>query len=170
MLIITAAEAFRGRSLENVAEVAIGLRPLFGEAGTALFCLGLFSAAYSSFLVNSMIGGFILADGFGLGSRPEDPWTRRFTALILVIGMVVALLVIKLRVNPLPAIVMAQAVTVVASPLMAAALLWLTNRNDVMQGDRNRWPTNLAAAVALLLLLGIAYYTVVAKILPTLQG
>ena len=36
------------------------LKPLFGEEGRIIFCVGLFCAAFSSFIVNSMIGGFIL--------------------------------------------------------------------------------------------------------------
>jgi Mn2+/Fe2+ NRAMP family transporter len=166
MLITTAATALRGQQLQNVQQIAISLRPLFQEAGTALFCVGLFSAAYSSCLVNSMIGGFVLADGLGLGSRPEDIWTRICSAAILLIGMVVALLVIKLNVNPLPAIVMAQAITVIVSPFMAAALLWLTNRADVMGNHRNGIAANLFATVGLLLLLAMAWYTATAKIWP----
>ncbi|MBX3439020.1 MAG: Nramp family divalent metal transporter, partial [Planctomycetaceae bacterium] len=69
MIMWNAAAAFYGRldgdDLGSVGDVAAQLEAAFGPKGRALFCLGLFSAAYSSFLVNSMIGGFILADGLG---------------------------------------------------------------------------------------------------------
>jgi Mn2+/Fe2+ NRAMP family transporter len=169
MLITTAATVLRGQQLQNVQQIAISLKPLFKEAGTGLFCIGLFCAAYSSFLVNSMVGGFVLADGLGLGSRPEDIWTRIFSAAILLIGMTVALLVINRNLNPLPAIVTAQAVTVIVSPLMAAALLWLTNRTDVMGEYRNRLAVNVFATLGLLLLLAMAGYTATAKIWPAVS-
>ena len=84
--------------------------------------------------------------------------------------MVVALLVIKLDCNPLPAIVAAQALTVIASPLLAAALLWLTNRRDVMGSQQNSGAVNLLASLGLILLLAMAYYTATHKIWPVLSG
>ncbi|GIW81640.1 MAG: hypothetical protein KatS3mg105_3447 [Gemmatales bacterium] len=144
--------------LKDVKDVARQLEPLFGPAGQALFCLGLFSAAYSSFLVNSMIGGFILADGLGLGSRPTDRWPKLLTTLALLTGMGVALLVIKAGVNPVPAIVAAQAVTVIASPLMAGTLLWLTNRRDIMGERKNGILANVLGTCGFLLLLVMAWH------------
>ena len=159
MIMGTAAAALIGVKLEGAADVAVQLEPLFGSSGKALFCLGLFSAAYSSFLINSMVGGFVMSDGLGLGSGPEDKWPRYITAAVLLIGMGVAMFVIKTGAEPLSAIVMAQAVTVVVAPLLAAVLLWLCNRKDIMGEDRNRWPTNLLGAVGFVMLIAMAGYT-----------
>ena len=159
MLMTTAAARLQGQALQNVGDVAAGLRPAFGALGHSLFCLGLFSAAYSSFMVNSMIGGFILADGLGLGSKPDDFFPRFFTVAALLSGMAIAWLVIRVGLNPIPAIVAAQAVTVVAAPLVAAALIWLTSSKKIMGDQRNSALTNIAAAVGLLLLLLMAWYT-----------
>ena len=77
MIMSNAAAAFFGKidpgALGNVNDVAAQLEDAFGPKGRAIFCIGLFSAAYSSFLVNSMIGGFILADGLGLGKQTNRP-------------------------------------------------------------------------------------------------
>ncbi len=159
MIIGTAGTVLKGHSLNSVSDVAQQLKPLFGEKGQALFCLGLFSAAYSSFLVNSMVGGFILADGLGLGSKPTDAWPRIFTVAVLLTGMSVALYSIMTGWKPLPAIIAAQAVTVIAAPLVAGALWWLTARRDIMGELRNRFVTNVLAAVGFLLLLAMAAYT-----------
>ncbi|MBI2479080.1 MAG: divalent metal cation transporter, partial [Planctomycetia bacterium] len=156
MLMCTAGAALRGQDLAHVRDVASGLRPAFGAWGHTLFCLGLFSAAYSSFLVNSMIGGFILADGLGLGSKPTDFGPRLFTTVVLLSGMIVALLILRFNYNPVPAIVAAQAVTVLAAPLVAGALWWLTNRADVMGGDKNTRTTNTLAGMGFVLLLAMA--------------
>ncbi|MCA9121642.1 MAG: Nramp family divalent metal transporter [Planctomycetaceae bacterium] len=159
MLMSTAAAALRGQELAHVHDVASGLRPAFGAWGHTLFCLGLFSAAYSSFLVNSMIGGFILADGLGLGSKPSELGPKIFTTVVLLTGMIVALLVLKANFNPVPAIVAAQAVTVLAAPLVAGALWWLTNRPDIMGSDRNSTTVNVLAGIGFVLLLAMAAYT-----------
>jgi len=166
MIMFTAAAVLRGRELAHVADVARQLEPLFGQWGQALFCLGLFSAAYSSFLVNSMIGGFILSDSLGLGGDPSDRWPKLLTTAVLLTGMTVALVVIGTGRSPVPAIVAAQAATVVASPLMAGVVLWLTNRHDVMGDDRNPWVLNLIAVVGLLMLMAMAFYTATQKVWP----
>ncbi|MBP86970.1 MAG: manganese transporter [Planctomycetaceae bacterium] len=169
MLMSTAAAALRGQELNSVRDVAAGLKPAFGESGRLLFCLGLFSAAYSSFLVNSMIGGFIVADGLGLGSKTTDFWPKAFTAAVLLTGMVVALLVLRNNFNPVPAIVAAQAVTVLAAPLVAGALWWLTTREDIMGKDRNQPTVNVLAGIGFVLLLAMAGYTAGVKIPANLQ-
>ena len=164
MIMTTAGTVLHGRELRGVGDVAQQLEPLFGRFGQALFCLGLFSAAYSSFLVNSMIGGFILADGLGWGRTKDDRASRFFTAAVLVVGMLVALAAIATGSAPVPAIVAAQAVTVVLSPLIAGLLWYLTSSRTVMGALRNGPITHVLAGVGFVLLLAIAAYTATVKI------
>ncbi|MCS5571612.1 MAG: divalent metal cation transporter, partial [Pseudomonadales bacterium] len=156
MIMCTAAAVLRGKTLGNVDEVAEQLAPLFGDLGKPLFCIGLFSAAYSSFLVNSMIGGFILSDGLGLGNKPSGLAPRLLTAAVLLTGMGVALYVILTGTKPVPAIVAAQAVTVLAAPLIGGVMLWLTNSKEVMGEDTNSLLVNVVGGIGLLLLLAMA--------------
>ena len=166
MIMGTAASVLRGQDLSGAGDVAKQLEPLFGSWGKGLFCLGLFCAAYSSFLINSMIGGFVLADGLGLGSRSEDKWTRYLTAVVLLTGMSVALYVIKKGVQPVGAIVMAQAVTVIAAPLMAGTLLWLCNRKEHMGEQKNGPILNIVGGIGFLMLLAMAWNTAFNKVWP----
>ena len=170
MIMGTAASVLRGQELADAGEVATQLEPLFGSWGKGLFCLGLFSAAYSSFLINSMIGGFVLSDGLGLGSDPDDKWTRYMTTVVLLTGMGVALYVINTGAKPVAAIVMAQAVTVIAGPLMAGVLLWLCNRKDLMGENRNTPIMNALGGVGFVLLMATAWYTASAKVWPKVSG
>ncbi len=169
LIMANAAESLRGMQLTNVEGVARQLRVLFGDHGQALFCIGLFCAAFSSFLINSMIGGFILADGLGLGQNPEDKWTKLLTAVVLLTGMVVALFVIQTGQSPVTAIVMAQAVTILAAPLLAAAMIWITNQSKVMGKDLNTPATNAVAGLGFVLLLAMAWYTATAKVWPEVK-
>ena len=157
------AEVIAGKAetvrFNGVGQVAEQLRPLLGDAGRVVFCFGLFSAAYSSFLVNSMVGGLLLADGLGLGSRADERWPRLFTASVLVIGMAVALAILTTGVNVVPMIIFGQALVVLAFPLLAVVMLWLTNRRDIMGEDRNGVGTNIGAVAGLVLLLFMAYNT-----------
>lgn len=170
MLMCTAAAVLRGKELSSVSDVANSLAPLFGEKGRVIFCLGLFSAAFSSFLVNSMIGGFILSDGLNLGSTPSEKGPRILTAAVLIVGMCVALYVIKSGVKPVGAIVAAQAITVIAAPLMAGTLLWLTNHKEIMGDHRNGTLLNLVAGIGFVLLVLMAYHTAINNVLPALTS
>lgn len=169
MIMSTAAAVLRGKELSGVSDVGNALQPLFGDKGQILFCIGLFSAAYSSFIVNSMIGGFILSDSLGLGGTPRDKSTRILTAAVLLTGMVVALYVIRSGTRPVVAIVAAQAVTVVAAPLAAGALLLLTSSKKIMGEHRNGPLLNILAGAGFVLLLGMAWYIATEKVLPQIQ-
>lgn len=165
MLIATAGGSLRGMELSTPRDIAAGLT-VFGTLGQAVFCIGLFSAAYSSFLINSMVGGFILCDGLGWGSEPGKLAPRLATAAVLMVGMIVALITIASGKPPMPAIVFGQAVTVIASPLIAGVLLWLCNRRDVMGDQRNGWGLNLLGGLGFLMLLAMAAYTATYKVWP----
>ncbi|MEZ6137356.1 MAG: divalent metal cation transporter [Pirellulaceae bacterium] len=162
MLLSTAAAGlYTGAAVELADPVAIAkaLEPTFGTTGKLIFCLGLFSAAYSSFLINSMTGGFIAADGFGLGSRTQDRWPRILTTLGLLTGMGVGLATMLLGFDRTPTIIAAQAVTVVGAPLVAGVLLWLTSSQDVMGEHVNPLRTKIIAGIGFALLLAMAANT-----------
>lgn len=155
MLMSTAAAGlYTGQpvALANPVAVATSLETTFGPSAKVIFCLGLFSAAYSSFLVNSMIGGFMAADGLGWGSAPSDLGPRLMTTSALVIGMLVGVAVLLFDFDRTPTIIAAQAVTVVAAPLVAAVLLWLTSSRDVM-GDQVNSPLTIGMGMLGLILL-----------------
>jgi Mn2+/Fe2+ NRAMP family transporter len=149
------------RGFNNPLEVGRALEPLFKGLGPTLFFLGLFAAAYSSFLVNSMIGGFMLADGLGMGDSPADAWPRRFTILVLLVGMSVGLYVIIVLEGqrPVTLIVAAQAVTVLASPLVAGSLLWLTSSRAVMGEHVNGPVLKTLGLIGFLLLIAMSIRT-----------
>lgn len=162
MLMSTAAAGlYTGQPVKLADPVAVAeaLEPTFGSTGKAIFCLGLFSAAYSSFLINSMIGGFVLSDGLGLGSDPHDLWPRIMTTVALLTGMLVALAALVLDFDRTPTIIAAQAVTVVGAPLVAGVLLWLASSYDLMGRHASDGLTNLIAGIGLLLLLAMAART-----------
>ena len=143
-------------ALTNPVSVASALEGTFGNAAKIIFCMGLFSAAYSSFLVNSMIGGFMAADGLGWGSRPTDRGPKIMTTAALLTGMSVGVAVLVYNFDRTPTIIAAQAATVVASPLVAGVLLWLTSSRDVM-GDKVNGPGTIAfAGLGLLMLVAMA--------------
>lgn len=143
-------------TLKSPVDVASSLEKTFGTVAKVIFCLGLFSAAYSSFLVNSMIGGFIASDGLGMGSKPSDRGPRIMTTVALLTGMSVALAGLIFGFDASPTIIAAQAVTVIGAPLVAGVLLWLTSRRDIMGDKVNGTFTNSVGVLGLVLLIAMA--------------
>ena len=106
-----------------------------------------------------MIGGFILSDSLGLGSKPTDLGPRLLTAAALLTGMIVALATMLLGFDRTPTIIAAQAVTVLGAPLIAVVLLWLTSSEDVMGKAKNGIVFKAVGGLGLVLLLAMAYRT-----------
>jgi Mn2+/Fe2+ NRAMP family transporter len=161
MIMITSGTVLRGQQANDIAVLATQLRPLLGPATRILFSIGLFAVAMNPFVINAMIGGSILADGVGKPARLSDPWSRRFTVAVLIVGMVVAMIVLHTPVKKIDAIIFGQALTVIGNPLMAAAILWLANRKDIMGDRRNTLIVNIVGgvgfAVVLLTALRVLY-------------
>jgi Mn2+/Fe2+ NRAMP family transporter len=154
MIMTTSAAVLHGTvppdELNTAADVARQLEPLFGAAAKWLFCMGVFAAALSSFLVNSMIGGSMLADGLGLPSRIDSLWTRLFTTLVLLVGMGVALGTDSA--SRVPLIIFAQAMTVLGGPILVLSLAYLLGRCRVEKGlAPSHWITALMLASTLVI-------------------
>lgn len=161
MLMSTAAAGLAGGNiaLKNPVDVASALEATFGPSAKLIFCLGLFSAAYSSFLVNSMVGGFMAADGLNLGHKPTDLGPRLLTTAALLTGMSVCIAVLQFNFDRTPTIIAAQAATVIAAPLVAGVLLWLTSSKDIMGEHVNSPATKVVAGIGLIMLIAIAAKT-----------
>lgn len=169
MLMSTAAAGlYTGEpvTLANPIEVASALEATFGGSAKMIFCLGLFCAAYSSFLINSMIGGFMAADGLGLSCDAKDFAPRILTALVLVAGMLVGIAVLIWDFDRTPTIIAAQAVTVVVAPLVAIVLLWLTSSRDVMGRHVNAGWVRALGGLGVLLLVAMALKTALVDLPP----
>lgn len=94
---------------------------------------------------------------------------RILTAGVLITGMVIGLYVIRSGTPPVAAIVAAQAMTVLAAPLMAGALWWMTSSRQVMGEHRNTPLLNALAAIGFVLLLGMAWYIATQQVWPTVS-
>jgi Mn2+/Fe2+ NRAMP family transporter len=156
IIMITTATVIPGQPATNLGTLAQSLQPLLGSTAHVIFCVGLFAVAMNPFLINAMIGGSILADGLGKPARLQDTWSRGFTIMVLLIGMAVALFAIDKDEKPIRLIIFGQALTVLGNPLMAAAMLWLANRRDVMGEKKNRLVLNIIGGAGFLLVLAMA--------------
>jgi Mn2+/Fe2+ NRAMP family transporter len=83
--------------------------------------------------------------------------------------MSVGLAVIMFDFDRTPTIIAAQAVTVVAAPLIAGVLLWLTSSRDVMGESLNGPITKAFAGIGLVLLIAMAARTAIVTLPAGIQ-
>lgn len=157
MIIITSAAALKpqGITVNSAADMAIQLEALFGSYAKIIFSFGLCAAAFSSLMVNAVIGGGLLSDGLGLGRSMNEKMPRIFTAVILVLGMLIA---VFFRGDVIYALIIAQASTIMSVPLIAVGMYLILNNKQIMGKFRNNTRQNVLAILGFLLICIIVYY------------
>jgi len=165
VIMITAATVIPGQEARDIGVLAQSLQPLLRTTAYTIFCVGLFAVAMNPFLINAMIGGSILADGLGKPAKLSDRWSRIFTVVVLLIGMLVAVLALRTGQKPVNLIIFGQALTVIGNPLMAATILWLANRKDIMGERRNTLLLNVLGGIGFLVVLFMAVRVLISVIL-----
>jgi len=156
-ILTTSATALfpEGIMVNSAADMALQMEALFGSSAKVIFSVGLCAAAFSSMMVNSVIGGGLLADGLGLGRSMNDRSTKMFILAILLIGMLVSLL---FRGNTIYALIIAQASSILAVPLIAIGLLLILNNKKVMGTYRNNLLQNVIAVFGFIVVSLMVYF------------
>ena len=153
VVLATSAAVFKpGDRIASAADMAGQLQHMFGTFSRVIFCVGFVCAAFSSFLVNAMIGGTLLADGLGLGDDLNSRPVKVFSTLALLIGAAVALLVKYSAVSFADALMVGEAGTLLTVPLVipATVLVLLAGRRT---GFKPVGPLGKLATLAGVLLL-----------------
>jgi Mn2+/Fe2+ NRAMP family transporter len=157
LIIITSAAALHpfGIKVNSAADMALQLEALFGGYAKIIFSFGLCAAAFSSLVVNSVMGGGLLADGLGLGHSMNGKMPRIFTAVILFIGMLIA---VFFRGNVIYALIIAQASSMLAVPLIAFGMYLILNNKKVMGKYKNNIFQNVLAILGFVIISIMVYF------------
>jgi len=126
VIMVTAAAVLHPRqiAIATAGDMAVQLEGLLGAGARVVFCIGFGCAAFSSFVVNAMIGGTLLSDGLGLSDDINSLPARLCSAVSLLFGMVVAILILRGgSISAADALVFGQAGTLLAIPLAIVATL-----------------------------------------------
>ncbi len=143
-ILVGAAETLHGAAggFATVEQLARQLAGLLGPWARLVFSCGLAAAALSSFLVNAIIGGGMLADGLGLDPSMDSRATRILAAFVMLAGCAVACSTFIYGTGTTTAVLVAQASTLLAAPLCAVMLLALTSSEKTM-GDLKNKPASV---------------------------
>lgn len=157
LIIITSATALYPNNIEvnSAADMALQLEALFGNGAKYIFSIGLAAAAFSSLVVNAIIGGSLFSDSLGLGKSMNDKYPKIFTLVILLIGMLIA---IFFKGNIIFAIITAQGATLLGVPFIALALFLIANNRKIMGEYVNNKLQNAVALFGLVLVSLMVYF------------
>lgn len=155
--------------LSDAGKMSAQLKSTFGSLSSYIFCFGFLAGAFSSFLVNAMIGGHVFSDGLGLGSELKNRSALHATTAALIVGMIVGILALTTDFDRTTTIVIAQASTVIGGPAVMAGLLFLGFRQR-LKGNQPP-PAWMLAVVSIGMLVSLAVATRTAfSIAPKIAG
>ena len=154
IVLLTSAGALygTGNPTFSAQEMASQLAPLVGPAAFYLFTIGFFFATLSSLVVNPLIGGTLMADGFGQEAAMDGRPVKVWTVLALACGLVPVLI---FKGSPVELLRIAQGFAVVAFPVLGYLVLSIAGDRDVMGPHANRTWVHGVALVGYLTILGI---------------
>ncbi len=165
IMVAAAVLGHTGERVETLVQLAKVFQPLAGSLGSNVFVIGFFAAAFSSMLANATAGGTLLSDGLGWGGSFDSIRTKVLVGCVLAFGFLVVAVAPGSRVQ---LIIIAQAMTVLVAPFLAALLLVIANQPK-MGGLRNQWWQNVLGAIGLLSIL-TASGLLIAKLSGVISG
>jgi Mn2+/Fe2+ NRAMP family transporter len=137
-IIITAAASPMNR-VENAADLAIGLEPIFGSFAKHFLGIGLFAAGLTSAITAPLAAAYVASECFGWNTKLKSSQFRTVWISVLTLGVLVSSMGIKL----ITIIQFAQITNGIILPLIAGILLWIMNKASVFGKYKNSITQNL---------------------------
>lgn len=155
VVLLTSAGAIRsaGRPLLSAQEMALQLEPLAGPLAFTLFTLGFFFAAFSSLVINPLVGATLLADSFGAEPAMDGRPVKLGSTVILLLATAPVLVYSG---SPIELLRAAQALAVVALPVLGYFVLRLSRDPTLMGRFAARGLLGAVALLGYVAVLGIA--------------
>lgn len=160
MAILICAASSGLSSIDDVAGLAVGLEPLFGNMATTFLAVGLLAAGITSSITAPLAAAYVVKGCLGWKAGMAD-W--RFKAVwmsIIILGVFFSSLGIK----PVEIIQFAQVANGIVLPIIAIFLLWIVNQESILGKFRNSAFQNIIGilVIALAIFLGAkSIYTVI---------
>lgn len=141
-----------GEPAFSATGMAVQLEPLVGPGAFYLFTTGFFFAALSSLVVNALIGATLFVDGKGDDPSMDDRPVKVWSCVAMLLGLVPVLIYSE---DPIEILRIAQALAIVAFPLLAFLVLSIASDEELMGEHANGTKTRILGAIGYLAVIGI---------------
>lgn len=147
-IIITGA-SFAGTSIKGISELSAPFTQMYGSAGKYLFGFGIFAAGFTSTITAPLAASLVAKGLFGWDSELDKNKIRIVWIIILTTGYILA----SVGYKPIEIIRIAQFANGLLLPLIAAFLIWVVNKKDIMGQFVNSTLQNILAVFVLIVTL-----------------
>ncbi len=162
MAIVICAAAANVSNVNNAADLAQGLQPLFGNFAGIFMAIGLFAAGITSSITAPLAAAYVVNGCFGWKGGLRSTKFRLVWATVLLLGVFFS----SLQLNPVEIIRFAQIANGLLLPVIAIFLFWIVNRPTVLGKYRNSLKQNLLALVVI----GIAVFLGIKSVYIVIQS
>jgi len=145
MCIIISASAIQTQEINNAADLAKGLEPLFGNFAKYFLAIGLFAAGITSAITAPLAAAYVASGCLGWKSNLRSKKFRAVWIFILLLGVLFSSLGIK----SIEIIKFAQVANGILLPIIAGFLLWIMNKQALLGNFKNTKLQNVIGFIIL---------------------
>ena len=147
----------RGLKVENAIDMVNLMEPLAGRFATSLFVAGIVSAGLSSLFPIVLLAPWLFAD---YNHKPRNLKSKSSRLLVL-FGVLIGLVVPIFGGRPVMVMILSQALTILATPVIIFFLMLLINKKEIMGEHRPGLLKNMLTGLILAFTILMAYAGVV---------
>lgn len=141
-IMISAASIIDGE-INNAADLAKSLAPLYGDFAKYFLAIGLFAAGITSAITAPLAAAYVVKGCFGWKAGLKSAKFRLIWGTILLLGVVFSSLGFK----PIEIIKFAQVANGILLPVIAGVLLWVVNKKAILGNYTNSTLQNILGFV-----------------------
>lgn len=145
--IIISAAAIQSKEIINVADLAKGLVPLFGNVSKYFLAIGLFAAGITSAITAPLAAAYVAKGCLGFSGGLQSKSFRFVWMFILITGVFFS----SINVKPIEIIKFAQVANGILLPVIAGILLWIVNKKSILGSFVNSKTQNVIGILILLI-------------------
>ena len=145
MAIIISASTMQSSEINNAADLAKSLAPLFGNFSTYFIAVGLFAAGITSAITAPLAAAYVAKGCLGWKGGLKSSKFRGVWISILFLGVLFS----SLGISPIEIIKFAQVANGMLLPIIAGFLLWIMNKQSLLGKFKNTARQNVVGYVIL---------------------
>ena len=147
MCIVISSASLEIDSINNAADLAKGIEPLYGFSSKYILSVGLFSAGITSAITAPLAAAYVTTGCLGWPMKMKSVKFRTVWMFILIIGVISSSLGFK----SIEIIKFAQVANGILLPVIAGLLIWIVNKKSVLGKFKNSKWQNLTGLMILII-------------------
>ena len=147
MCIVISSATLDIESINNAADLAKGIEPLYGLSSKYILAIGLFSAGITSAITAPLAAAYVATGCLGWPMKMKSVKFRAVWMFILIIGVISSSSGFK----SIEIIKFAQVANGILLPVIAGLLIWIVNKKSVLGKFKNsKWQNSIGLMILII--------------------